>query len=138
MATQRKIVFKTDSYYHVFNRGIERRVTFLNKREYTRVVDLLAFYQYITIPVRYSRFISLPDEKREMCWEQMKRGGKLVEVIAYCLMPNHFHLLLRQMLEKGIATYISNFVNAYTKYFNTKHERVGPLFQGGMPALSGG
>lgn len=135
MSTQRGLVFSNDGYYHVFNRGIERRSVFLNKREYTRAVDLLTFYQYNTIPVRYSRFIELPAEKQQYYNDEMVASGKSVQVVAYCLMPNHFHFLLRQSRAKGIATYVSNIQNAYTKYFNTKHERVGPLFQGVFKAV---
>jgi putative transposase len=135
MATQRKLVFVNDSYYHIYNRGIDRRVTFTNKREYTRAMDLLSFYQYTIIPIRFSRFSELPQDKQQKQLETMVDSGRIVDVVAYCLMPNHFHLLLKQKKEKGIATYVANFVNAYTKYFNTKHERTGPLFQGVFKAV---
>ena len=135
MATQRKLVFVNDGYYHVFNRGIDRRVTYTNKREHDRAINLLEFYQYATIPLRYSRYSKLPSDKQQNYLVQMIDGGKIVEVVAYCLMPNHFHLLLRQKEKKGIATYIGNFINAYTKYFNTKHQRIGPLFQGIFKAV---
>ena len=103
MATQRKLVFVNDGYYHVFNRGIDRRVTYTNKREHDRAINLLEFYQYATIPLRYSRYSKLPSDKQQNYLVQMIDGGKIVEVVAYCLMPNHFHLLLRQKEEKGIA-----------------------------------
>ncbi len=135
MATQRNLVFVNDGYYHVFNRGIDRRVTFANKREHERAIDLLSFYQYTDIPLRYSRYSLLPVEKRQNYLGQMIDSGKIVKIVSYCLMPNHFHLLLKQKKEKGIATYIGNFINAYTKYFNTKHERTGPLFQGVFKAV---
>jgi REP-associated tyrosine transposase len=135
MATQRKVAFINDAYYHVYNRGIDRRATFLNKREYARAIDLLSFYQYTTIPIRYSRYLSLPQETQQQYLQSMKDSGKIVEVTAYCLMPNHFHILIRQKKEKGVATYIANFMNAYTKYFNTKHQRTGPLFQGVFKAV---
>jgi putative transposase len=74
-------------------------------------------------------------EKRQEYLESMRDSGRIVDIIAYSLMPNHFHLLLKQNKEKGVATYVANFVNAYTKYFNTKHERSGPLFQGVFKAV---
>lgn len=135
MATQRKVVFVNDGYYHVFNRGIDRRDTFTNKREHDRVIDLMSFYQYTNIPLRYSRHKLLPHDKQQKMLEQMKDSGKIVDVVAYSLMPNHFHLLLKQKKEKGIATYVANFINAYTKYFNTKYQRTGPLFQGVFKAV---
>ena len=135
MATQRKIVFLNDEYYHVFNRGIDRRTTFTNKREYSRALKLLYFYQFSSIPLRFSRFMQLPASKQQEHLENMLKSGKIVDIVAYCLMPNHFHLLLRQKKENGISSYVSNFMNAYTKYFNTKHEREGPLFQGVFKAV---
>jgi len=104
MSNKRSLVFEDGSYYHVYNRGIDRRHTYTNKREYTRALDLLTFYQYINIPIRYSRFIESPEKIRQSYFETMKNSGKLVEVVAFCLMPNHFHLLLRQKKEKGIAS----------------------------------
>ena len=53
---------------------------------------------------------------------------KLVEVLCFCLMPNHFHLLLKQNVDGGISKYLSNFQNSYTRFFNTVHKRDGPLF----------
>ncbi|MEK7570665.1 MAG: transposase [Patescibacteria group bacterium] len=135
MAANRKLIFLNESYYHVFNRGIDRRVTFTNKREHDRAIELLSFYQYATIPLRYSHFSLLPEDKKEEYLSTMISSGKIVDVIAYSLMPNHFHLLLKQKKEKGIATYLANFMNAYTKYFNTKHARTGSLFQGIFKAI---
>jgi len=74
-------------------------------------------------------------DKKEKYLNAMIDSGKIIEVVAYCLMPNHFHLLLKQKKEVGIATYVANFVNAYTKYFNTKYQRTGPLFQGIFKAV---
>lgn len=135
MSNKRALVFVNESYYHVYNRGIDRRHTFTNKREYTRALELLTFYQYTNIPIRYSRFIEAPEKLRQSYYGTMQNSGKLVEVVAYCLMPNHFHLLIKQRKEKGIASYVSNFINAYTKYFNTKYQRIGPLFQGVFKAV---
>lgn len=56
------------------------------------------------------------------------KGDKLIEIFAYCLMPNHFHLLLKQVADRGVSKFLSQFENSYTRYFNTIYERVGPLF----------
>lgn len=55
---------------------------------------------------------------------------KIVDIVCYCLMPNHFHFLLKQLKDGGITEFVSKLSNSYTKYFNTKEKRVGPLFQG--------
>ena len=65
-----------------------------------------------------------------MNYDFNKSENKIVEVIAYCLMPNHYHLILKQIDDNGIPRFMSNFQNSYTKYFNTKHNRVGSIFQG--------
>ncbi|MBA3723567.1 MAG: transposase [Candidatus Levybacteria bacterium] len=135
MSKKRKLTFINDGYYHIYNRGIDRRVTYTNKREYQRMLNLLSFYQYRTIPIRYSRFAEAKEDIRQNYYEQMKESGKIIEVIAYCFMPNHFHLLLKQREESGIATYTANVVNAYTKYFNKKYQRTGSLFQGVFKAV---
>ena len=128
-------MFANDEYYHVYNRGIDRRVTFTNKREYERALELLWFYQYAIIPLRYSRYKEAEESLRQRYMVKMHESGKLVDVIAYCLMPNHFHLLVKQKQENGIPTFVANFINAYTKYFNTKYERTGALFQGVFKAV---
>ncbi|MCR4279238.1 MAG: transposase, partial [Candidatus Zambryskibacteria bacterium] len=63
-----------------------------------------------------------------------KRGNQLVEIGAYCLMPNHFHLLLRECGEGGISLFMQKLSTAYTMYFNKKYERTGALFQGRFKA----
>src|SRR5258705_1184954 len=71
MATNRKFIFINDGYYHIFNRGIERRITFSNKREFERALDLLYFYQFMKTPIRYSQFIHLSSEKQNINMEAM-------------------------------------------------------------------
>jgi putative transposase len=130
MVSIRKIVFANNYYYHIFNRGIDKRITFNNSREYQRALELLYFYQFADIPLRFSHYVRLPDDKQKECQQRMIESGKIVEIIAYSLMTNHFHLLLKQKQDNGISIYTANFINAYTKYFNIKHERAGALFQG--------
>ena len=130
MATIRKIVFLNGYYYHIFNRGIDKRPTFLNLREYKRILDLLYFYQFSNLPISYSRYQQMSIEIQKEYLKKIESLPKLVEIAAYCIMPNHYHLLIKQIMERGITTYVANFQNAYTKYFNTRHKRKGVLFEG--------
>ncbi|MBI4759007.1 MAG: transposase [Chloroflexi bacterium] len=131
-----KIVLANNEVYHVFNRGIEQRPTFTNKREYTRALTTLDFYRFRNPSLRLSKVLLLEKEKRGEFFLNLKSGGeRLVEIISYCLMPNHFHFLLRQRLDDGISEFLSNFSNSYTRYFNTKHKRTGALFQGIFKAV---
>jgi putative transposase len=135
MATIRKIAFRDGEIYHVFNRGVDRRATFTNKREFSRAIELVKFYKHKDTPIRYSQIIKQPEDLRSKVLDQVYQSEKLVDILCFCLMPNHFHFLLKQNTDKGIATFISNFTNSYTKYLNIKNNRVGPLFQGTFKAV---
>lgn len=135
MATVRKIVFANEEIYHTFNRGLDRRPTFIDKRELTRALELIRFYQYSNTPIRYSQFLLLPKDKQEFIYSLMTSSPKLVSIISFCLMPNHFHFLLKQLEENGVSRFISDFTNSYTKYFNLKNSRTGPLFGGTFKAV---
>jgi putative transposase len=131
MTSFRRNVLCNEEIYHVYNRGVEKRIIFTNEREYRRAVDTIKYYQFNNPPYKFSRFLAQPiDKKIEILSNFNKVRDKLVDIIAYCFMPNHFHFLLRQKSNQGITTFMTKFANSYTKYFNTKHERVGPLLQG--------
>lgn len=127
----RAIPLVNNEIYHIFNRGVASQPTFLNKRDYQRALESTFYYQNSNPPVRYSRFLSLSVEERSKLLETLRnKRDFLVEFISYCLMPNHFHFLLRQLKDNGIAKFTGNFTNSYTRFFNTKNERQGPLFTG--------
>ncbi len=135
MSTIRKVSFLNDYYYHTFNRGVDRRPIFQSKREYDRFMTTIRFYRYAQNKLKLARFLTLPYSEQIVFLDQQRQQKLHVEIVAYCLMPNHFHFLLKQKIDNGIATFISNLSNSYTKYFNTKHERIGPLLQGIFKAV---
>lgn len=136
MSTNRKIVLVNDEIYHILNRGVEKRLTFTDKREFQRVIDAIRFYRFANLPFKLSKFFNISHDERMKILEKVERENrKLVEILSFCLMPNHFHLLLKQLLNNGITDFMSKFSNSYAKYFNTKHERIGPLFQGRFKAV---
>jgi putative transposase len=119
----------TGEIYHVFNRGIDGRPTFIRKKEYERVKELIRFYQWKDLSVRYSVFREWDEERQQNLMKKIRSFGEpLVEIIAYCFMPNHFHLLVRQSSSGGTSKFLSNMQNSYTRYFNTKNHRLGSLF----------
>ncbi|MCL5439257.1 MAG: transposase [Patescibacteria group bacterium] len=124
----RLVPLVTNEIYHVFNRGINRRPTFTNKREYQRATDSIGFYRFTNPPLSLSRFLRLELEKRKETLHILESRDLLIEILSYCLMPNHFHFLLKQKRNNGIAKFLSNFQNSYTRYFNTRHEGDGSLF----------
>lgn len=136
MATNRKLIFANEEIYHVYNRGVERRPVFMDKKEHQRAADLLGYYRFANLPMRYSQLLSLPSPAQETIWERMRKENNYEALIfVYCLMPNHFHLVVKQLTDGGISRFLANFTNSYTKYFNTKHHRVGSLFQGPFKAV---
>src|SRR3989344_3086277 len=115
--------------YHVFNRGIDHRPTFSDRLELTRGIITIDFYRFVKHPIRLSKFLKLSNEERERVSKNIKdRNDKLIDILAFCLMPNHFHFIVRQLHEKGISKFLANFQNSYTKYFNVKRSRDGSLF----------
>lgn len=117
-------------YYHVYNRGSDKRVIFNQSRDYKRLQLTFYYYQYIGPKPRFSRF-----SKSDLRLFKPDIKNKLIEVVCYCLMPNHFHFLVKQLKDNGISIFMSQLSNSYTKYFNTKYPRVGPLLQGKFQAV---
>ncbi len=132
----RNIPLIDNQIYHIVNRGIASQPIFLKKSDYQRCIESLSYYQNKSPVLRYSFIMRLPLERRNDLLDQIKaEKNLLVELIAYCLMPNHIHLLVRQIDSAGISHFMSNFANSYTRYFNTKQNRIGPLFQGKFKAV---
>lgn len=130
MSSQRKVVFQNDFVYHVFNRGIDRRPVFLKRGDYLRAQQLIAVYKHAEIPIRFSQIYLQPENIRIQMLKGVYKSERIVDVLSYCFMPNHFHFILLQKQDGGISRFMSNFTNAYTRYFNTKYKRLGHLFEG--------
>lgn len=125
----------TNEFYHVFNRGVARNPVFLSKYDYEQALLAMTYYSFCEPPVKLSRFKEQPVEIREEILLNLQTTQKHVEIVCFVLMPNHFHFLLKQTSEEGISIFMSKFTNSFTRYFNTKHQRVGPLFQGVFKAV---
>lgn len=132
---RRVYVLATGEYYHVFNRTIDKRPIFLGTRECKRAINVMRYYSFDRPPVKFSKFITLSKEMRASIMNALIKGKTLVDFTAYCLMPNHFHILLKQKLDNGISKFMANFQNSYVHYFNTKSERKGPIWQGQFKAV---
>lgn len=122
----RIIPFVNGEYYHIFNRGVAKIPIFSSGKDYNRFLKSMAYYHLEGPKPRFSLFT--PDTI-------LNYSLKLVEITCYCLMPNHFHCLIKQTRDGGITEFISKLTNSYTKYFNTKNRRVGHLFQGMFKAV---
>lgn len=111
--------------YHIYNRGSEKRDIFKRSRDYKRFKQTMYYYQFAGPKLKLSLFATSkldsfnPDPNK-----------KLIEILCFCLMPNHFHFMVKQLIEGGISSFVSQLCNSYTKFFNTKYNRVGALLQG--------
>ncbi len=123
----RKEEFANDEYYHIYNRGVDKRKVFLSARDYSRFLQNLEDFNTINPNWRKmsAKFQGLV----------LNDNQPIVEIIAYCLNPNHYHLILKQIQDKGIAEFMQRVGTGYTMYFNKKNERSGSLFQGTFKAV---
>lgn len=133
----RKTEFSNDEYYHIYNRGVDKREVFSEEKDYLRFLNSMREFNNNSSDAQrdyeknknrklsfgYSklsfRFLSLP---------------KLVDIVCYCLNPNHYHFILKQLSENGISKFMHKLDTEYTKYFNNKNNRSGSLFQGPFKA----
>ncbi len=123
--------FNINFYYHVYNRGVEKRTIFETDRDHQRFSDTLCYYLHDQ-EVSFALFQRFNKEKKKIYLETNPQNlsTRRVHLIAHCLMPNHFHLLLKGARYDGITLFLSDISNSHTRYFNIKNERVGRLFQG--------
>lgn len=123
---KRKVELVTGEVYHVFTKSIAGYKVFNNDSEYYRMRDALKFYQVNDPPLKFKYYV-LKDKQDKIF--SLVGCGKLVNVIAYCIMPTHLHLVLKQLTDEGITVFMGNILNGYARYFNTKHKRKGPLWE---------
>ncbi len=124
----RKIPLVENRIYHIVSRSIEKYRIFRNRKDYERMRELLKYYQVKKPSTKYSIYLEIKNKKK-ILQEDLVENEKLVEIIAYCLMPTHIHLVLKQVIKDGISIYMGRVLNSYAKYFNTKYKRKGPLFE---------
>lgn len=119
--------------YHLYNRGVAKQIIFNDWGDYQRFVDCLSFY----LDAKPERKLSTAKKWGDELRATLSRPAiqPMVEILAYCLMSNHFHLAVRQLTENGISLFMQRTLNSYVRYYNTRHSRVGPLFQGTYRAV---
>ncbi|MFA6016697.1 MAG: transposase [Patescibacteria group bacterium] len=129
-----------NGFYHVYNRGVEKRNIFLDQQDYCVFLSYLKIY---LSPIEKSINDINKDNSADF-----KNKNKIIseiytlnnffnkiELVCYVLMPNHFHFELRQTNRKDIEIFMRSLITKYTMYFNRKYHRVGPLFQGRYKAV---
>jgi len=130
---KRKVPLVTGEIYHVVSKSIANFVIFNNDSEFLRMRALFKYYQIKDPPYKFNYFMKIKIKEEdfdEYSSVYLSNKEKLVQIIAYCIMSTHFHLILKQLKEGGISIFIGNVLNSYSRYFNTKHKRRGPLWEG--------
>lgn len=144
----RKINFSNNEYYHIYNRGTDKRDIFLDEGDYLRFLKSMTEFNTNKIDGglyrKYLRERAISDQGSASEAEESFQGSAsnleaeplapLVEFICYCLNPNHYHFILRQLADNGIVKFMQRLGTSYTMYFNTKNKRNGGLFQGKFKA----
>lgn len=130
----RKTKFQVGGIYHIFNRGVDKREIFISKHDYQRFFTGLkelntdkvigSLYELNFIRKRESK---LPPGSLA---SRGKVDQKFVDIQCYALLPNHYHLIVKELIERGVERFFHKLSTSYTKYFNQKFNRTGSLFQG--------
>ncbi len=129
MVQYRKDELVNGECYHIYNRSIAGFVIFSSSEECQRMIELIDILRFKNFNYQFSHFKKLSDKNQFIELEKLRIENKtLVDIVAYCIMPTHFHLIIRQNKNLGIIKYIAKISNSYSKYFNTKHHRSGPLW----------
>ena len=124
-------IYIQDGYYHIYNRGVEKRIIFQDKQDYKVFLSYLKYSLseppkkgdvIKTFTLQGSPFKGLP--------KMPKNFREKIELLAFCLMPNHFHLILKQKDKDSLKSFMMSLITRYSMYFNKKYDRVGSLFQG--------
>ncbi len=122
--SERKVAFTNGELFHVYNRGVDKRIIFTD--EY----DIRRFFQSMVEFNTVDPIGSLYENAFSKLGGETPKSKKLVKIIAYCLNPNHFHMILEQLVDGGISEFMKRLGGGFTNYFNNKYERSGALFQG--------
>ena len=119
----------TGNVYHVLNKSIAGYKIFNTDQEFHKFFETIIYYQ-AKRQLSFSDFIERKNYQSKLTELLDPDREKYVEIIAYCLMPTHFHFILKQAKDNGISKFLNDALNSYTRYFNAKYKRKGPLWEG--------
>jgi putative transposase len=125
-AKNRIKIYQENGYYHLYNRGVAKQPIFLDDQDYKVFLSYLK--EYLSPPLQGRTLKSYPSRKH-------KNFSNEIDLLCYCLVKNHFHLLAKQQKEDGITRFVRSLITRYSMYFNNKNNRVGSVFQGRYKAV---
>ena len=130
----RDVIFAPGEFYHVFGRGVSKQNIFLDTRDYVRFLFLILHFQSSVKVDNISRNVNTFLKRVHFPLSSSKQenivANREVGLVCFTCMPNHFHLLVEEKVEGGISSYMHKVLMAYAKYFNTRYEKSGHVFQG--------
>jgi putative transposase len=118
-----------DEIYHVYNRSVGSIPIFLSNKDYQHFYDVVDYYRFSEVPIRFSYFTHVDSESKKSIYKSVCLSPKLITILGFAFMPNHFHFVLKQNTENGLSTFMRLIQNSYAKYYNLKYKRFGPLYQ---------
>jgi putative transposase len=132
----RKMPFANNEFYHVYNRGTDKRKIFLDSNDYQRFLLSMELMNDerdgLMIAWRDYKSVSSKADVDAFLRYYLRKRQPLVEIVCFSLLPNHFHFILKQIHDRGIGEFMRRIGIGYTRYFNERRERNGVLFQGGI------
>lgn len=111
------MIFANDNYYHIYNRGVDKRRIFMNRVHYSRFLETI------------NNLLTYGQAKATINGSQSLAFNKKLSFICYCLLPNHHHFLIKQLEDNAISKFMHKLNTSYTKYFNLNHHRTGRLYE---------
>lgn len=129
----RNLQFAENEFYHIYNRGVDKKPIFLKKDDMDRFFNGMNLFNNSHSIGSLERKMSF--RRHGVSTESVRNEERLVNFIAYCLNPNHFHFILEQITEKGVERFMHKLEMGHSKYFNAKYRRSGALFQGSFKAI---
>lgn len=127
-----------DGYYHIYNRGVEKRKIFQDSQDYKVFLSYLKDYLEPRDEIKLKKALEkISYSERDKIIKQLtiNNFSDQIDLLAYCLMPNHFHLLIKQKTKRGIESFMKSLGTRYVIYFNKRHSRIGGLFQDAYKAV---
>ena len=125
----RSDVLYNGGIYHVFDKTIENINIFAEDKIAYEFINTFLYYRSLKSNYRLSYFKKLDERSKSFKWDKiMAKKYFKVDILAFCLMPNHYHFLLKQLQENGIKTFMANIINSITRFYNILNNRKGPIF----------
>ena len=125
----RKVSLVSGEIYHVFTKSISNFRVFNLDKDYARMIETIAFYRSANPPCRFSEYEENKIRTNNDGFST-RNQEHIVNIVAYCLMPTHLHLVIQQLRDGGVSRFINLVLKSYSKYFNLSHNRKGPLWEG--------